>query len=649
MFNAWAAVRMAAVLTLLFLAAPAKAEPPPLEAYGRLPGVDNVVLSPSGDYYAIIGEVEKARRLLILRADGKPVMIAPVGDLKVRDVVWAGDDHVLVFTSLATGLGPRFKLLKYEVGQLLVLNVKTRKNFWAMSEGGLNGNGVWGYYGVRYLDGRWYAFVGGLRFQKSQTSGRILFKDANPDLFRLDLDTGETKLIAEDQGGNSRRTWIVGIDGKVDALFNYDQRDGGWEIRTPEGKAVASGVDKFGDTLLAGKGRTEGTVLYRERGEGGEDTWYEALTKTGDKLILFRGIRIAEQYRDPRNGVFIGYRRDSNRPDNRFFDEAAQERVQATMHAFPGMNVRLKSWDILFDRFIVQTDGPGDSGTWWFVDVNTGRADEVGRAYPRVRGEAVGPVQMVSYKAADGLEMEGVLTLPPGREAKDLPVVVLPHDGPGKRDYPQFDWQAQAFASRGYAVWQPNFRGSEGYGAEFRDAGYRQWGRKMQTDISDGVAELARQGIVDPARACIVGEAYGGYAALAGVTLQQGLYRCAVGIAPISDLAKMRFYLGYKLGRVGPGMRSFAAEVGTDEELDQISPARHADQASAPVLLIHGKDDTEVPIEQSRFMEKALKAAGKPVDFVELAGEDHWLSREETRQAMLRAAVAFVEKHNPAD
>ena len=146
-----------------------------------------------------------------------------------------------------------------------------------------------------------------------------------------------------------------------------------------------------------------------------------------------------------------------------------------------------------------------------------------------------------------------------------------------------------------------------------------------------------------------MGQAYGGYAALAGVTIQQGLYRCAVAIAPIADLPKMRNWLGYKVGRVSPGLRSFSAQVGREEELEAVSPVRFAADANAPILLIHGEDDTEVPLEQSRAMEKALRAAGKPVEFVELRGEDHWLSRENTRLAMLRAAVAFVEKHNPVD
>jgi dipeptidyl aminopeptidase/acylaminoacyl peptidase len=260
-------------------------------------------------------------------------------------------------------------------------------------------------------------------------------------------------------------------------------------------------------------------------------------------------------------------------------------------------------------------------------------------------------VRMVVWNAADGLALHGVLTLPAGRPAKALPLVVLPHGGPASRDYPGFDWWAQAFASRGYAVFQPNFRGSAGYGVAFRNAGLGQWGRKMQTDISDGVASLAAQGIVDPKRACIVGGSYGGYAALAGVTLQKGLYRCAVSLAGVADPSAMLVYDSQRAGYRSSTMRYWKAFMGvessSDSSLDAISPLVRADQADAPILLIHGEDDTVVSINQSEKMEAALKRAGKQVEFVKMNNEDHWLSREDTRIQMLKAAVAFVEKNNP--
>jgi dipeptidyl aminopeptidase/acylaminoacyl peptidase len=188
---------------------------------------------------------------------------------------------------------------------------------------------------------------------------------------------------------------------------------------------------------------------------------------------------------------------------------------------------------------------------------------------------------------------------------------------------------------------------------KFRNAGLGQWGRKMQTDISDGVADLVAKGIVDPKRACIVGASYGGYAALAGVTVQQGLYRCAVSVAGVADLAGFLTKVSNDAGFRNSRTRYWQTFMGVTQwqsgQLDPISPASLAAKADAPVLLIHGKDDTVVPYEQSVTMASALKSAGKPVEFVTMDNEDHWLSREATRIEMLKASVGFVEKNNPAN
>jgi dipeptidyl aminopeptidase/acylaminoacyl peptidase len=299
-----------------------------------------------------------------------------------------------------------------------------------------------------------------------------------------------------------------------------------------------------------------------------------------------------------------------------------------------------------FDRLLVQTDGIGDAGTWWIVDIKTGDAEPIGYSYPIAPAD-VGAVSVVQYKAGDGLDLNGILTLPAGLEPKNLPVVIFPHGGPTARDYADFDFWAQAVASRGYAVFQPNFRGSAGFGDAFQKAGRGEWGRKMQTDVSDGLAELARRGIADPKRACIMGASYGGYSALAGVTVQQGLYRCAVAVAGIGDLLEM-----YKTEVTGSGgdrtlIRALRDEIGSGRDMKEVSPIRFVNRADAPILLIHGKDDIVVKYSQSVEMAEALREAGKPVEFVTLAGEDHWLSRGATRLQMLQAIIAFIERHNP--
>ena len=226
--------------------------------------------------------------------------------------------------------------------------------------------------------------------------------------------------------------------------------------------------------------------------------------------------------------------------------------------------------------------------------------------------------------------------------------IVLPHGGPHARDTSSFDWESQLYASRGYAVLQPNFRGSTGYGDDFIVAGYGQWGRKMQTDLSDGVRHLAREGIIDPKRVAIVGASYGGYAALAGATLDPGIYRCAVSVAGICDIKAMLSFDTNQTGSsTSPVVLSLKRSVGDKKTLDEISPVNHVDKVTIPILLIHGKDDIVVDIGQSRKMERALKNAGKDVTFIELKGEDHWGSVEEKRLESSNAIVAFLEKHNP--
>ena len=242
-----------------------------------------------------------------------------------------------------------------------------------------------------------------------------------------------------------------------------------------------------------------------------------------------------------------------------------------------------------------------------------------------------------------------IQTLPPGREAKDLPLVMLPHGGPQAHDEEGFDWWAQAFASRGYAVLQPNFRGSTDKDQAFVDKGNGEWGKKMQTDLSDGIAALTEKGIVDPSRACIVGASYGGYAAMAGITLQKDVYRCAVAVAGVSDLKRM---VSREYNEGGSrSLRDFREEtIGPRSEMDSISPAKLADQASAPILLIHGELDNNsgtFPIQSAR-MYMALKGHGATVRYVTLPHESHgYASRESvlhTVAEMLNWANAYVKK-----
>src|SRR5712672_4878508 len=510
---------------------------------------------------------------------------------------------------------------------------------------------VRGDYGVTQADGHLFGYFGGISYDRTWNDEEVFTHDY-ADLFRVDLDTAETSRVG--RGDETSRDWIVSPDGTVLAHSGYQEQYGVWRLYAghDEEKRLLERGDPRGDIRMVGLGRSAGTALVVDR-SGNGDVAEESSTADGKAAALFADQTVREYLFDPDSEQLIGALTQEE-PRAYFFDPALLARYKGARKAFPGLNVELVSYSRHLDRLIVKTGGGTDSGTYWIVDIASGKASPIARPYAAVKDAEVGETRRVHYMAGDGLPIEAILTLPPGREPKGLPLVVLPHGGPiGVNDDIGFDWWAQAYASRGYAVLQPNFRGSSGYGREFRLAGYGQWGRKMQTDLSDGVEALAKDGTIDPKRVCIVGGIYGGYAALAGVTLQKGIYRCAVSVAGPADFRKFFAWQTERHGDKSDATRYWRAVLGADKEgnavMASLSPALAAAQADAPILLIHGKDDTVVPIEQSESMAAALKRAGKPYEYQIMKGEDHWLSREETRIAMLKAAVSFVQKYNPAE
>ncbi len=623
---------------------------PPVDAYGHLPAVELMQLSPSGARYAFIAVIGEKRRLGVASFDGKPLFVTDVGDVKVRELTWADDAHLLVSIS-GTNDQPFEFVQPFEAGAVLVFGMDGKS--FPIFKGALRiAAVVRGYFGSVQLDGHVYGYFGGITYAESRLLDVEQLDHTYADVYRIDLDSGQATLAAA--GRSKDRRWVVGADGNVVAHSEYDEKTGQWRLFAGKEHSTAL-IEKsapIGEIELVERGRKPRTVLVGDL-TGERDVLEEISIVDGKVEVLFGDYNVNNPFVDPDDGHLIGADVD-NEPHAIFLDRKYQARYDGTRNAFPGYEVELRSFSRDLTRMIVKTDGKDDPGTYWLVDIASGKADPIGYPYPEIHAADVGLTRWVKYKAADDLDIEGVLTLPPRRKPEKLPLVMLPHGGPiSVRNRIGFDWWAQAYAAAGYAVFQPNYRGSFGYGTPFRQAAFGQWGRKMQTDLSDGVAALAAQGIIDAKRVCIVGAGYGGYAALAGVTLQHGIYRCAVSVAGASDLHSFFNWQSERNGYISSDTRYWRAVTGADKEGDNamrsISPALLADRADAPILLIHGKDDTVVPIAQSEEMAAALKRAQKPVEFVVMPGEDHWLSREATRVAMLKAAVAFVKDRNPAD
>ncbi|MXO95883.1 prolyl oligopeptidase family serine peptidase [Erythrobacter aquimaris] len=511
---------------------------------------------------------------------------------------------------------------------------------------------IFGYYGKRQVNGRWYAYFGAMVLKRNPgTNSRTSFgfDHGRPFLYRVDVtDMSVEKIKGPAREGQSR-DWLVGAEGDVAATFDIDNESGRWTIQGPDGNAIAEGRQESGRAGMVGLGYGGQSVIYSQADADGTNTWYDVSLAGGPAELFLDEVDVDRLYFDRLTGHLTGYLRGDGNKVAVFKDPAKSKTAKDVRAAFSHLDMRMMEWTSDFGRVLVRTSGNQDSGTWFKVDLREKKADAFAYERMAIGPNEVGAISTVDYVASDGLEMDGILTLPPGREPNNLPVVMLPHGGPHSHDTASFHWWAQAFASRGYAVFQPNFRGSTNRNQAFRRAGYGEWGRAMQTDISDGLAKLAQAGIVDPKRACIVGASYGGYAALAGVTLQQDIYRCAVAVAPVSDIRKMYYEDVRASGRDRTTEKSLELQLGPQERWDEVSPWKNAAKASAPVMLIHGRDDTVVPYVHSHRMADALKDAKKPYVLVPLEGEDHWLSLSSTRKQMLEAAVGFVEKHNPAD
>jgi dipeptidyl aminopeptidase/acylaminoacyl peptidase len=313
--------------------------------------------------------------------------------------------------------------------------------------------------------------------------------------------------------------------------------------------------------------------------------------------------------------------------------KALMESLSRALHA--PINIVGASQDE--NRMLVQTSTDLDPGVFYLFDRKSHQLQTLFVVRNQLEGVKLATVRPVTYSAGDGTQIPGYLTLPPGAQsAKGLPAIVMPHGGPSARDVWGFDWLAQFFANRGYAVLQPNFRGSEGYGdAWFRDDGFRAW-KVAINDILDAGRWLVRQG-ADPARLGIVGWSYGGYAALQCAVVDPGLFKAVVAIAPVTDLPDFREQ--YRHWNNRDLVSDFIGEGGTARDG---SPAEHADRIKAPVLLFHGGTDHNVSIEQSRRMESALKSAGGKVTLVTWDPLDHQLDDSAARTEMLSKSDAFL-------
>jgi len=342
-----------------------------------------------------------------------------------------------------------------------------------------------------------------------------------------------------------------------------------------------------------------------------------------------------------RAGRVIGATYATDRRYTRYFDPDFAKLHEMLVKALPKQpQITFTGASADEQVLAVHASGDSDPGSWYIYYRDRKQLSILSAARPQLRGKTLSTVKPMTYPAADGTSIPSYLTLPPGvSEAKNLPAIVMPHGGPGARDEWGFDWLAQFFAQRGYLVLQPNFRGSEGYGAAwYANNGVRGW-KTSVGDVTDAGRWLVKQGMADPAKLAVVGWSYGGYAALQSNVLDPDLFKAVIAIAPVTDWELMKAKAGQYTD-----MFLTSDYIGSGPHVKEGSPAQNVQVFKAPVLMFQGDNDLNVDVTQSKFMDKELKKAGKSSELIIYKDLTHQLSDGGARADMLRRSDAFLRK-----
>lgn len=635
---------------------------PSVDVYGGAPDVNSPQLSPDG----------KKLLMLVPRGDDEAVRIATLGgascefapsNVTIQGILWANSERALVLVSyfLAMGSDVNTPQYNYEMYRFVTIDTKCGDQHILLSD----------QEDFKYLTGA--AFIGrdpngrfllfsslDLRLSYETTGSRVGSRDYSSfDVYRVDLATGKGEKI--ETGNRDTQGWIADSSGLPRIRIDRNP-DGG--RRT----AFARIGTDWQQVYDSGSPVDEARVVYFKGIADKPDTAYVATRNGGDKTAIFEfdlrskklgrlvfqhpQVDVDAVSRDAYSQAVVGVGYTVDYPTAEYFDPT-YARMQADLAAtFPGEHAQIISASSDRKKFVVFVEGRQyPSGAYHLVDMTEPAVSLIGAKRAAIGAGDVGSVRSFSYQARDGLTIPAFLTLPPQSSGKKLPLVVMPHAGPDQRDDASFDRWAQFLASRGYAVLQPQFRGSSGYGARLHDAGHFKWGLEMQDDLTDGVKHLVADGTADASKVCIVGHDYGGYAAMAGLAFTPDLYRCGVSIAGVSDLVAWIDYWRRRSGtsfprRGKPWYLSLVGDPASDRErMASTSPINYVARIAAPLLLMHSKRDIYVPFKQSTAMAESLKAWRRPVEFVELQGDDHDLSRPSTHKRILREVEAFLAKH----
>lgn len=626
-------------------------------------------LSPSGNYVAAVRKVDDKTYLMVANLDGKELSRShiPIGEFYLNWIEWATDKRMVVsvtgFIDLRNGKLlslddlDKDRVVPYPFTRLIATNRDGTDQAVMFAEN-------------RQMNKNFY--LGGVVDFLDSDPDHILMaarKGGDLDLFKVNIINGSFERVAI--GTNRTFRWFVDREGEpafrfdsnrrgtIIRIFAREDRENGkikWrKTKTIRFKRERETSAKEFEPLYVGPTETTYYVAARPEGENTTGIYLYDFEKDEyvETLKSNPEIDIEDAFFNRSTREIQGYIYYDDKLEIEFLDNDIQKHLDGLDVYFGGdMNIVPMQSSEDGKRWLVWASSPLDPGSYHIYDLDTNVARQIANRRNSLFGKQLSNMQTIEFAARDGLKLRGYLTRPSGiAEGSKPPLIMLPHGGPEARDVFGYNKEVQILAAKGYQVFQPNFRGSSGFGKSFADKGRRQWGRAMQTDIDDAYAYLISQGYVDSGNACIYGSSYGGYAALAAATLTPDQYRCAISVAGISDLEKQLKFDRKEAGSDSDEYKYWKEHIGDPKkdkaELRAVSPAKLVDRVEIPILLIHGENDGVVPAKQSEIMEKALRTANKSVRYVVLEESGHSYRAEGQEEREYEEILSFLSTHLP--
>lgn len=623
------------------------------EAFAQIPFIEQAELSPDGTYMAGLFGVAGERRICAMSLFDR----AKLHCIKIPDgtepyaLRWVNDQNIIISVQALQDVGSPFATGpdRMYISRVIAMNRDTGKLTRVLPD--LNGQNV--------SDVLWVASDGSPVIEIAGQQSIYEGDDFWPAVYSVNVQTGHFEQIQHNRA--EVMDWAADSHGMIRTGVGYSDQTRTMRLLYRHERGGALSVIERADTrkrqglltpVLFFPGTDHALAMHDD--DNGFTTLYEIdLNSQKDVRSVFAasaGNEVANIQIDQTGTTLLAARESGATGGVHWFD-ATMGALQAQFdkavngNAAGGRRATIVSLDHDRKKMLVRVDRPDSPGALYYYDVNEGSLRRIANYNDQLGVRPLSPASLIHYKARDGLPIEAVLTLPQGHAPTGLPIVMMPHGGPWGQDDLSYDYWAQFVASQGYAVLQPNFRGSTGYGTVFLGKGEGQMGLAMQDDITDGLRWAVAQGIADPKRACIVGGSYGGYAAMWGIVKNPEIYRCAISVAGVSALRR----------EVDDFGNDIMANKYKDDwirmtpDFAAVSPLGAVDRITAPLLLIHGEKDVTVDVSQSKMMYKHMLAAGKTVQFVDLPLADHHFGREADRKKLLSAMGEFLAKYNPAD